>query len=122
MIRVKKDFEVAAAVGLIDPDKTPDDELDLLPEFKIYQDEGCELAASCLECPYPRCVMEHPRGRSKWIRKYRDREIVRLHFKKKMSVREIAARFKINIQTVYNVIYRHRRKENERCLYPQSAE
>jgi hypothetical protein len=89
-----------------------DESLDLLPEFCVYQDEGCELAASCLECPYPRCIEELPRGRSKWTRKYRDREILRLHLKKKMPVRDIASRLNISIQTVYNVIY-HQRGERK---------
>ena len=25
-----------------------------------HPDEGCELHTSCLDCPYPTCVEEHP--------------------------------------------------------------
>ncbi|MFC1893128.1 hypothetical protein ACFLYR_03715 [Chloroflexota bacterium] len=39
-------------------------ELDLLPEYSRYRDEGCELAASCLHCPFPGCIYEQSRGRS----------------------------------------------------------
>ena len=28
-------------------------EIDLPPEFCRYRDEGCELAESCLDCPFP---------------------------------------------------------------------
>ncbi len=90
-----------------------DEPLDLLPEFKIYKDEGCNLAASCLECPYPRCMAEHPWGRSKWIRKYRNREIIRLYLKKKKSAHEIAAIFRIDARTVQRVLKRQQEKTNE---------
>ena len=36
---------------------------DLKPEFCHYKDEGCEYAPSCLECPYPQCLYDAPRGR-----------------------------------------------------------
>ena len=26
-----------------------------LPEYANYKDEGCELAPSCLRCPFARC-------------------------------------------------------------------
>ncbi len=36
---------------------------DLVPEYCQYQDEGCELAQSCLNCPFPSCIYDEPRGR-----------------------------------------------------------
>jgi len=36
---------------------------DLKPEYCHYKDEGCEYARSCLECPYPQCLYDEPRGR-----------------------------------------------------------
>ena len=51
---------------------------DLLPEYCHYRDEGCELADSCLSCPFPRCVHEEPRGKQRWLKKLRDKEISRL--------------------------------------------
>ena len=39
-----------------------DSELDLLPEEIDWRDEGCEVFASCLNCPLPRCIEEEPRG------------------------------------------------------------
>ncbi len=35
---------------------------DLPPEYCHYQDDGCELTASCLKCPFPGCVYAVPRG------------------------------------------------------------
>ncbi len=36
----------------------PNNELDLPPEYCHYQDEGCELADSCLNCPFARCIYD----------------------------------------------------------------
>ncbi len=51
---------------------------DLPPEYCHYRDEGCDLAESCLDCPFPQCIYEQPRGRQSWLKKQRDREMVRL--------------------------------------------
>ena len=31
-----------------------------LPEYAAYQDTGCELAPSCLNCPLARCKYDEP--------------------------------------------------------------
>ncbi len=36
---------------------------DLPPEYCHYQDDGCELTASCLKCPFPGCIYDEPRGK-----------------------------------------------------------
>jgi hypothetical protein len=33
---------------------------DPLPEDSRYQDNGCELAEACLNCPYPLCHYDDP--------------------------------------------------------------
>ncbi|MFC2011982.1 hypothetical protein ACFLVU_02510 [Chloroflexota bacterium] len=40
----------------------PNTELDLPPEYCHYRDEGCDLAESCLNCPFARCVYDEPGG------------------------------------------------------------
>ena len=35
---------------------------DLPPEYCQYRDEGCALAPSCLNCPFPSCVFEERGG------------------------------------------------------------
>jgi hypothetical protein len=54
-----------------------DAELDLLPEYCHYRDEGCELAASCLNCPFPECIFEQPGGKRKLLMEQRNNEIAR---------------------------------------------
>ena len=59
MEREEKDFESVEAMELPELENSSDDDpLDLPPEFCIYTDEGCELAESCLECPFSRCIEE----------------------------------------------------------------
>ena len=98
---------------LTDPDEAPKDEpLDLLPEFTDYKDEGCTMAKSCLECPFPHCIDDRPSGRKKWPRELRDKEIIRLRLEKKKTDQEIAVFFKVTMRTVYNALARYRRKLN----------
>jgi hypothetical protein len=54
-----------------------DAELDLLPEYCHYRDEGCELAASCLNCPFPECIFEQPGGKRRLLMEQRNNEIAR---------------------------------------------
>jgi hypothetical protein len=53
-------------------------EPDLPPEFCHYRDEGCEFAESCLNCPFTQCLYEEPRGKQRWLKELRNREMVRL--------------------------------------------
>jgi len=75
-------------------------DLDLPPEYCQYRDEGCELAASCLRCPFPTCMYERKGEGRRWLRQRRDREIVRLVVRRKKSIQELAARFGVSPRTV----------------------
>lgn len=83
-----------------------DTELDLLPEHCRYQDEGCEFASACLNCPFPRCIYEGPRGRQHWLKESRDKEIVRLFTSEGKGVREMAQYFGISVRTVQRALKR----------------
>jgi len=80
------------------------DELDLLPEYMRYRDEGCEFADSCLNCPFPRCVYELPGGRQYWLKKRRDKEMVRLFTIESKTVRELALMFSVSQRTVQRAL------------------
>lgn len=72
---------------------------ELLPEEFPYQDEGCELAPSCLNCPFPRCLEEEPWGKEKFLKHRRAERMVQLRREGK-SVREIARIFEVSTRTV----------------------
>jgi hypothetical protein len=78
-------------------------ERDLKPEYCQYRDEGCEYAKACLECPFPHCLYEEPRGRQRWMKQTRDEEIKRLldHGKK---VKELAIIFGVSHRTIQRAL------------------
>ena len=79
-------------------------ELDLPPEYCHYQDEGCDLADSCLSCPLPRCVYEEPGGKQRWLKRLRAREMARLFTTKGQGIRELALMFGVSQRTVQRAL------------------
>lgn len=82
----------------------PENEPDLPPEYYQYKDEGCDLADSCLNCPFPQCIYEQPRGRQRWLKKLRDREIDRLFTGGGKGVKELALMFRVSPRTVQRAL------------------
>ena len=83
-------------------------EMDLLPEQCHYRDEGCELASSCLNCPFPECVLDEPGGKRKFLQEQRNSEIARLFDKEKKSVKELAHLFNLSVRTIQRALkYQH---------------
>ena len=95
----------------------PQNESDLPPEYCQYKDEGCDLADSCLNCPFPQCIYEQPRGRQRWLKKLRDSEIARLFTGGGKGVRELALMFGVSHRTVQralkNTLLKGDRSEDE---------
>jgi hypothetical protein len=83
-------------------------ELDLPPEYCHYQDEGCELSKSCLNCPFPSCIYDEPGGKQHLLKGQRDKEIVRLSQKEGKGVKELAAIFGISRRTVQRALKNYR--------------
>ena len=81
-------------------------ELDLPPEYCHYQDEGCEFASSCLNCPFPQCIYEQPRGRQRWQKKLRAAEIRRLFTTQGKGVKELAVMFGVSQRTIQRALKR----------------
>ena len=80
-------------------------ELDLLPEYCHYRDEGCEFADCCLNCPFPQCLYERPRGRQRWLKKLRAVEVMRL-FTEGRGVKELATMFGVSQRTIQRALKR----------------
>ncbi len=76
---------------------------DLPPEYCHYRDEGCEYAESCLRCPFPQCLYDEPRGRQRWLKELRNREINRL-FTGGWGVRELAGMFGVSQRTIQRAL------------------
>ena len=105
---VREAMDLEQANTELDPEKskiflgTP--QLDLPPEYCRYRDEGCDLASSCLNCPFPKCVYDQPRGRQRWLKRWRDREIVRLFNTEGKRVKELALMFGLSQRTVQRAL------------------
>ena len=78
-------------------------EPDLLPEYYHYRDEGCEFASSCLNCDFQQCLYDEPRGRQRWLKELRNREIDRL-YSDGMSIRELAAKLGLSQRTIQRAL------------------
>ncbi len=78
--------------------------LDLPPEYCHYRDEGSELADSCLNCPLSKCIYDEPGGRQRWLKRQRDRQIVRLFTIEGKGVKELALMFGLSQRTVQRAL------------------
>jgi hypothetical protein len=78
-------------------------EKDLPPEYCRYRDEGCRFAASCLRCPFERCLQEEKGGGRRYLRRKRDGEMVRL-FREGRTVKELAIQFAVSPRTVQRAV------------------
>ena len=78
---------------------------DTLPENTRYKDDGCEAAASCLDCPLALCKYDDPGWLQRESRRTRDDEIFRLR-EEHASVAKISERFGISTRTVHRIVQR----------------
>ena len=76
-----------------------------LPENTDYEDTGCDLAPSCLECPLALCKYDDPNQGQRTRMLMRDTEIMRL-IANGIKVSEIAESVNTSERTVYRVIQR----------------
>jgi hypothetical protein len=95
----KLDFEHSAKLPEDIP-TSPDEPVDLLPEYCEYKDEGCSLAPSCLNCPFPQCVLDLSRGEKKQAVNLRKAAIVRLLTLENKTLKDIADRLKVSQRTI----------------------
>ena len=72
---------------------------ELLPEEFPYEDEGCELCSSCLNCPFPDCLEGEPWGKARFLKRRRAEKMLELK-KAGKSVGEIARIFGVSPRTV----------------------
>ena len=84
--------------------QTSDVEMDLPPEYYHYRDEGCDLADSCLNCPFPKCIYEESGGKRRWLKRLRAREMARLFTTQGKGIKELALMFDVSQRTVQRAL------------------
>ena len=83
-----------------------DFELDLPPEFCHYQDNGCEFADSCLDCPFPECLYDEPGGKQRWLKCLRDEAVLRLFTRRGKTIKDLALMFGVSRRTIQRILKR----------------
>ena len=78
-------------------------EQDLKPEYCHYHDEGCEYAKACLDCSFPQCIYDEPRGRQRWLKELRDKEIKKF-FNAGWKIKELASLFGVSQRTIQRAL------------------
>jgi len=81
---------------------------DALPEHVDYIDTGCDLYASCLRCPLPRCRYEVSGGATAILRAGRDASILAAAKRRGTTVDDLARMFGLSRRTIFRVLERHR--------------
>ena len=95
--------EIGDAEQETEKEKAGKNELDLRPEYCRYRDEGCDYADSCLSCPFEQCLYDEPRGRQRWLKALRNREINRL-FDGGWGINELALLFGVSQRTIQRAL------------------
>lgn len=86
-----------------DRDEDKGNEPDLPPEYCHYRDEGCEFLDSCLNCPLPQCLYDEPRGKQRWLKELRNREIERL-YRDGWKIKELAVMLGMSRRTIQRAL------------------
>ena len=77
---------------------------DLPPEYCHYRDEGCEFADSCLNCAFPQCLYDEPRGKQRRLKELRNKEISRLFSGGGWGVKDLALLFGLSRRTIQRAL------------------
>ena len=88
----------------MEPEENVEIEIDLPPENCRYRDEGCELAESCLDCPFEECVYDEPGGKQRLVKKMRNKEMAELFTSEGKKVKELAEIFGVSQRTVQRAL------------------
>ncbi len=89
------------------------------PGLEYYEDTGCEVAPTCLDCPLPRCKFDDMEWYAKYRRIARDFRMAGIIQEEGLSIAEAAERFAITPRTVFRVLSRCRQAMQE--LTPSEA-
>jgi hypothetical protein len=113
--------DTISGAGQREQENLTQDEPDLPPEYCRYRDEGCEYAGSCLQCPFPQCLYEQPRGRQRWMKGRRNREISRL-FSGGQKIKELALMFGVSQRTIQRALKDNKGPRNQAEVVPDASE
>ena len=86
-------------------------DIDLRPEYCHYRDDGCDVAASylgkkasCLSCPFIKCIYDEPGGKQRLSKRLRAQEMARLFTDEGKDIKELAVLFSVSRRTVQRAL------------------
>ena len=88
----------------LEKEEATENESDLPPEYCHYRDEGCEFADSCLSCSFQQCLYDEPRGKQRWLKELRTKEIAGLFSSGGWGVKELALMFGLSQRTIQRAL------------------
>lgn len=87
--------------------------LDTVPEFYHYEDTGCEVSPSCLNCPLPQCKYDDPLWFQRNRRLAQDLRMITTMRSEALTVEQAAERFSVTVRTIFRVLRRCREAVDE---------
>ena len=82
--------------------------VDTVPEFYHYEDTGCEVSPSCLNCPLPQCKYDDPVWFQQHRRTDRDLKVLTTMRLENLTVEQAAERFSVTVRTIFRIMRRCR--------------
>lgn len=80
--------------------------IDATPEFFHYEDTGCEVSSSCLDCPLPQCKYDDPIWYQRNRRLAKDLQVMAAMRLENLSVEAAAERFSVTVRTIFRIMQR----------------
>ena len=87
--------------------------VDAVPEFFHYEDTGCEVSLSCLNCPLPQCKYDDPAWFQRYQRLSKDLIVLTAMQSENLTVDEAAERFSVTVRTIFRIMRRCREAPTE---------
>ena len=82
--------------------------MDAVPEFCHYEDTGCDVSSSCLNCPLLQCKYDDPTWFQRHRRIARDLKVRLTMQSESLTVEEAAERFSVTVRTIFRIMRRCR--------------
>ncbi len=73
-----------------------------------FEDTGCEVSLSCLNCPLPQCKHDDPLWYRRYQRQIKDRIVLVEMQSENLTVEETAERFSMTVRTIFRIMHRYR--------------
>ena len=82
---------------------------DMLPENVAYADSGCDLFASCLQCPLARCRFDAPPGGlRRLLTDQRDREVALIRRRHRAPINALASTYGLTRRSIFRILSEQR--------------